>query len=401
DPGSLQPGDLLDATLRQPVRRLVGGQPLLRSHLEEVRQCLVDLARLAPGAVRIPAVHLSIDVDHATGVDHVVRRIEDALLRQHVAMPLLAKLVVRGARDDLEAELRDRRVIDDGTECARREDLRLDAIDLVRRNGAGAQLVDHVLHALRVDVGDDELRTDLVQIAAQVAADVTEPLYCDGDTLEVVRAELVLRGGLDAAEHTPRRDRRRVAETAGQAGDVARLHLDVAHVLDARAHVLGGDVAAAQRLDEAAVCAEDHLAARRAIVTAEHGLAAAQRLDEAAVCAEDHLALRRAIVTDDHGLAAAQVETGDGSLVRHSAREAEYVDDCLFLRGVVPEARAAKRRAERRVVYRDDPLVADARLVAEDKLLVLVLAHRLEDFHDSPRHSVYGPSSARRLIVVE
>src|SRR5690606_531245 len=253
---------------------------------------------------------------------------------------------------DLEAELRDRRVIDDGTECARREDLRLDAIDLVRRNGAGAQLVDHVLHALRVDVGDDELRTDLVQIAAQVAADVTEPLYCDGDTREVVRAELVPRGGRDAAAHTPRRGRRRVAETAGQAGDVARLHLNVAHVLDARAHVLGGDVAAAQRLDEAAVCAEDHLA------------------------------LRRAIVTDDHGLAAAQVETGDGSLVRHSAREAEYVDDCLFLRGVVPEARAAKRRAERRVVYRDDPLVADARLVAEDKLLVLVLAHRLEDFHD-------------------
>src|SRR5690606_28352276 len=249
--------------------------------------------------------------------------------------------------------------IDDGTECARREDLRLDAIDLVRRNGAGAQLVDHVLHALRVDVGDDELRTDLVQIAAQVAADVTEPLYCDGDTLEVVRAELVPRGGLDAAEHTPRRDRRRIAETAGQAGDVARLHLNVAPVLDARAHVLGGDVAAAQRLDDSAVCAEDPPALRRAIVT------------------------------------------GDASRLRHAAREAEHVGDCLCRLGVVPEARAAKRRAERRVVYRDERLVPAARLVAEDKLLVLVLAHRLEDSHDSPRHSVYGPSSARRLIVVE
>ena len=115
-----------------------------------------------------------------------------------------------------------------------------------------------------------------------------------------------------------RRHRRRIARPAGEAGDVVRLHVDVVHVRRARADVLRGDVAAAEALDEAAVRAEDHLA------------------------------IGRLVVADDDRLAAAEVQAGDGVLVRHAAREAQRVDDRLLVGRVVPEARAAERRAERR-----------------------------------------------------
>jgi hypothetical protein len=180
---------------------------------------------------------------------------------------------------------------------------------------------------------------------------VTGALDGHGHAGEVVRAVLLLGTGLDAAVRAVRRHRRRVPRAAGDARHVLRLHHDVVHVLDARAHILRSEVPAAEGLHEPAVRAEDHLPARR---------------------------LR---VADDHGLAAAQVQAGHRGLVGHAAGESEHVDEGLLIAAVVPEASPSQRRPERCVVDGDDAAVPRRRLVAEHDLFVIVLGKSLEYFH--------------------
>ncbi len=152
----------------------------------------------------------------------------------------------------------------------------------------------------------------------------------------------MLGAGLDAAVHAERRHRRRIARLAHQARDVRCLGADELHVGRAGAHVLGRDVAAAQRL---------HVTAVRA---------------------ENRLAVLHLVVADDDAFAAAQVQSRHRRLVRHAARQAQRVDQrgCVAL--VVPEARAAERRAKLGVVDRDDAAVARRRIGVKAHLLVPV-----------------------------
>ena len=101
---------------------------------------------------------------------------------------------------------------------------------------------------------------------------------------------------------------------------------DDLHVLEAGAAVLGGDVVAAEVVDEATERAEE----RDAIEV-----------------------LLRA---DDDALAAAVREAGERGLVRHAAREAERVDERVLVGVVREEATAAERGPEPRVVDGDDGL---------------------------------------------
>src|SRR5690606_5157699 len=110
-------------------------------------------------------------------------------------------------------------------------------------------------------------------------------------------------------------------------------------------------------------------------------VAAAERLDEAAMRAEQHLAARRSVVANDDRLATAQVESCNGRLVRHAPRQPQRVDDCFLVVAVVPEARAAERRSECGVVDCDDAAIAGRRLVTEHQLLVVVLGYALENVH--------------------
>src|SRR5690606_15494069 len=121
------------------------------------------------------------------------------------------------------------------------------------------------------------------------------------------------------------------------------------HVAGARAHILGGDVAAAQPLHEATVRPEEHFT------------------------------VLRAVVADDHRLPAAQIESGNGILVRHPARQPECVDYGLFVGGVAPEARPAERRPERGAVDGDDAAVAARGVARNDELLVPHLGDPVED----------------------
>ena len=164
-----------------------------------------------------------------------------------------------------------------------------------------------------------ELRARLVQLLREIVADVAAAL--DRDRAFARESSEPQRSFADAwiARNTP------CAVTGdgspdrpARPRDVVGLHVDEVHVRRARADVFGRDVAAAEALDEAAVRAEDHLA------------------------------IGRLVVADDDRLAAAEVQAGHGVLVGHAAREAQRVDDRLLVGGVIPEARAAERGAERR-----------------------------------------------------
>ena len=187
---------------------------------------------------------------------------------------------------------------------------------------------------------DDQLRAGLVKLLGEVVADVAAALESDRLVREIVRAPTLLGRRLDRAEHTVRRDRRRIARTAGEAADVVGLHVHVVHVRRARADVFRRDVATAEAFDETSVRAEDHFA------------------------------VGRLVVADDHRLAAAEIETGDRVLVRHAARETQRVDDRFLVGGIVPKARAAERRSENRAVNGDDSAISRRRILTEHELLV-------------------------------
>src|SRR5258706_4381953 len=80
----------------------------------------------------------------------------------------------------------------------------------------------------------------------------------------------------------------------------------------------------------------------------------AEILDELAERAEQRDAIEAVARADDHALAAAVGEAGEGGLVGHPAREAERVDVRGLLGVVLDEPAAAERRAEPRIVDRDD-----------------------------------------------
>jgi hypothetical protein len=96
---------------------------------------------------------------------------------------------------------------------------------------------------------------------------------------------------------------------------------------------------------------------------------------------EEHLPPERLVVPDDDRLAATEIETGDGVLVRHPAREAQGVDDGFLVARVPPEARAPERGTERRAVNRDHPAVSRRVIVTEDDLLVPHGGDGVKQFH--------------------
>ena len=95
-----------------------------------------------------------------------------------------------------------------------------------------------------------------------------------------------------------------------------------------------------------------------------------QGLDEAAVGAQEFLGLVTLRIADDDGFATAEIESRQGCLVGHSARQIQHVDERLGLRWIRVEAGAAKAWSECSRVDRHDRAKAARRVVAEHNLLV-------------------------------
>ncbi len=165
------------------------------------------------------------------------------------------ELIVRRARDDLAAKLGDGPVTQDGSQSAGREDVAVDLEDLVYADDLDVHLGADTLYRSLVDVGTEELGTLLFELLGQVIADAAEALDRHRATLEARVVEVPLGRGLHPLEDTPGSDDRRVAAAAvgrRNSCDPAGLRVDQLHVLHVRADVFGGDVEAAERIDETA-----------------------------------------------------------------------------------------------------------------------------------------------------
>ena len=176
----------------------------------------------------------------------------------------------------------------------------------------------------------------------------------DLDPVERMLAQGELHARLDAAPDPEGGVGRGIARAAMRgidAGDVAGHAADHLHVLDRGAAVLGGDVVAAQVVDELTERAE-----QRGAIEAALGL-------------------------DQHRLAAAVVEAGQGGLVGHAAGQPQRVDERVALAVVVDEAAAAQRGAQTGVVDRDDGLKSAGLVALEVDLAIAVLGQQIEDSH--------------------
>ena len=199
------------------------------------------------------------------------------------------------------------------------------------------------LHGIGVDVGDDHLGAVLEEVVGEPPAHLADAGDGDPAPGQGRLAPHVLGRRAHALEDAVGGEHRGVAGTAalgraagGPAGGLA----DDVHVGDVGADVAGGDVAAAERLDEAAVGAQ------------QLGRLVAPR------------------VADDDRLAAAVVEAGDGVLARHRPRQAQHVGQGLVGGGVGVEAGAAQARPECGVVQGDDRPQPGLGVGAEGDLLV-------------------------------
>ncbi len=293
------------------------------------------------------------DLDHAAGVHHVVGRVEDAPVGEVLLDARVGELVVGRAADHLRGQHADGLVAEGAAERAGR--VHVQALGADQRVGVGDRHHLRVrgrdlLDRLGAHVRDQDLGALLEQVAHQVAADLADARDADPAAAQRGVAPQVLRAGTHALVDAEGGEHRGVAGAAvlgGAAGHPAGGARDHVHVLDVGADVAGGDVAAAEGVDEAAV-----------------GL-------------QQGLGLVLLGVADDHGLAAAVVQPGERVLVRHAAGEVEGVLHGGLLRvllgGVGMEAGAAQSRAQGRGVDGDDRLQAGGPVLAEDDLLVAAL----------------------------
>ena len=117
-------------------------------------------------------------------------------------------------------------------------------------------------------------------------------------------------------------------------------------------------------------------------------VAASQGVDEAAVGTHQRLGLLGMRVADDDRLAAAEVESSGRRFVGHSLREAQGVGEGVGLALVGPHAGAAAGRAQRSVVDGYDCLEARAGVGEHCHLLMAFRAHSLENVHFRHSHCV-------------
>ena len=157
--------------------------------------------------------------------------------------------------------------------------------------------------------------------------DLAHALDADGPAAQAGAAPGVLGRRPHAVHDAERGQHRRIARAAvrgGPAGHVAAFPGDDVHVLAARADVTRGDVAAAERGDEAAVGAQQRLG-----------------LDPGGIA-------------DDDGLPAAVVQARQRVLVGHGRGQPQHVSEGVLLAAVRVEAGTAERGAQGGGVDADD-----------------------------------------------
>jgi hypothetical protein len=164
----------------------------------------------------------------------------------------------------------------------------------------------------------------------------------------------VTRRRLDALVDAVGGGRGRLAALVHLPGGIGRDLAHRGHVAHRGADIVGGDVAAAERMNETG-----------------------HRRDQGR-----GLVPRR--IADDDRLAAAEGQPGQRRLVGHAARQPQHVAQRLVLGGVGKHPAAAEGRAQPGVVDGDDGPQPAGRIVAENHLFVIDEIDRAKHRHGRP-----------------
>src|SRR5690606_26137050 len=156
------------------------------------------------------------DLDHAAGVHHVVRRVEDPAVREVLLHTRVGQLVVGGAADDLGGEHRHGVVVE--RPAQRTGGVDVQALGADQRVGVGDVAdtgrvpVEDPAHRVLADIGDDDLGALGPQVLHQVVADLAHARDADLAVPQRRVAPQVLCGGAHAL----------VDAEGGEHGGVAR-----------------------------------------------------------------------------------------------------------------------------------------------------------------------------------
>ncbi len=332
-PPSQIPRSLPTSDIRRSASRsaaTAGGTPSVLGEREDLPGRAVDLGGPALGPLEVEPGQLVGDLDHASRVDHVVGGVEDAPVGQQFLDAGVGQLVVGPAADDAGPQGRHGVVVQRAAERARAR----------RRPGRGPAARPGwpppatpgwaATTRLTAPGSTSQITADAPASARRVTS--RRPTLPTPSTPTRRPSRLGLPQRCSAAARMPWKTPNAVSTEESPAppfGTVRpvtwpRLPGDDVHVLAVGADVARGDVAAAQRLDEAAVRAEQRLG------------------------------LVRGGIADDHGLAAAVVQAGHRVLVGHRAGQVQHVGQGRVLVRVGVEAGPAERGAERGRVDGDD-----------------------------------------------
>src|SRR5262249_48446392 len=158
---------------------LVGGAALAARALEDLREARRDALDVLDYLRLGAAVVFARDTDDAAGVDHVVRRVQDAGGAQRLAVLAERQLVVGRARDHRHAQPRDRAGGEDCAERARRQYVGLFLEHLRGGNRRRLELIGHALDRARYHIRDLEARARGREHPAQVITDAARALHRD------------------------------------------------------------------------------------------------------------------------------------------------------------------------------------------------------------------------------
>jgi hypothetical protein len=346
----LQGTDLTQPSLRDAIGGLEGRDARLVGSGDHRAARVLDPRDERRYHVGGRTTNLRGDVDEAAGVGGVVGEVEDSALCKPMCIGGLGELVVRRPHDGGTPELRHRRRREDPPERARREHVALHRVDLVGRGDSYSELLCHRGRGARVCIGHRHAHAVDREPLDQLRADLADAHHRNVQALERSGPVAPLDRSAHRCEDTGGSGTARRTESAPHrraARDERCLrphHVDVGR---SEADVFGGDVPAAEAVDE----------------PSEH---AEQRLGSVGG------------VADDHRLAAAEVEPRQRRLVGHRPGQLQDIGQGLRLGAVGPEPHPAECGTQRGRVDGDDRPQPGGRIRAVDHLFVAADVERAE-----------------------
>ena len=307
---------------------------------------VVDVINLCNyGILVVRTVDLGSRVDYATAVDNEIGSVVNTASLKCKTGCIVKNLVVRAAGNSLTVKHGDGGRIDDRAHCIGREDIALLAVDFLSGNYGSSEFLGRTKSDLLVGtVCNNKLRATVVKKAAKVVSNLTKSLYCNGKTFKRVSAKSYLCGCSDTLPYAASGEGGGISTVLGKSADVVGLTEHNESVIAGGVHVLGSD-----------------------ITTTKTVYSLAKRLKHS-------LGLLRGIC-DNYALASTVRKTCNCVLVRHTARKAENVKECIVVGSIGEETATADCRAEIGVVYGDDRLQARLLIVDKQYLFMTVFGH--------------------------